>query len=91
MTGSEKQIEWATSIQAQFERILAGEIAQAQERVANGSMPATWAATVADAAQALRESIARDLKGQAGMWIEQRARILEFAKRVTALAAKRQG
>ena len=43
MTGTEKQIAWANDIVAGWIGGIKKEIKGAQDRVANGSMPAIWA------------------------------------------------
>jgi hypothetical protein len=90
LSGSEKQIQWANDIQAQFERTLQEHIAVARLRTNEGSIPATWAPAVEQAAQSLRDAVARDMQGQAKMWIEHRARIFVFAQRVNEVAIRQQ-
>ena len=47
MNGTEKQIEWATKIKATWHNQIVAELADAQARVADKSMPSEWAEVAA--------------------------------------------
>jgi hypothetical protein len=88
LTGTERQIQWAEQIQAKFHAALWAEVEEANERVKIGDLPPVWAAAVYDATVAIGDSIAKDTRGQAQMWIDYRDRIMGYATQVKQLADK---
>jgi hypothetical protein len=90
MTGTQKQIEFATAIRANFNNLLWHEVEEANQRVEIGDLPPVWAAAIYDATITLSDAVSRDAdrSATAGFWIDNRARIFSYANRIKELAEK---